>query len=107
MAKQPSAEQTEKPTQKRLKDARREGDIAKSRELTGTVLVLCWLVMAWLALPRESAQVSALMQQCLDAVSRPGTVPSSAILLQAFRTLLGAVLPWMLAAGAIGLLTEF
>jgi type III secretion protein U len=40
MAKEQGAEQTEKPTQKRLRDARRDGDVPKSREVTSTVLVL-------------------------------------------------------------------
>jgi type III secretion protein U len=108
MAKQQQgAEQTEKPTQKRLNDARRDGDIAKSKELTSTVLVLCWLVMAWLAMPLVSAQVSGLMQRCLGAVSRLGGEPLAAILAQALRTLLGVLLPLMLAAVAMGLLSEF
>ena len=32
---QDSADRTEKPTPKRLRDARRDGDVHKSRELTG------------------------------------------------------------------------
>ena len=37
MAKEQSGDQTEKPTPKRLKDARKEGNVAKSRELSGTI----------------------------------------------------------------------
>src|SRR5690349_11423354 len=49
--KNDSGDRTEKPTAKRLKDARKEGDVHKSKELTSTVLVLIWLVMVWLLTP--------------------------------------------------------
>ena len=49
--KNDGGDKTEKPTAKRIKDARKEGDIHKSRELTSTVLVLAWLVMFWLLMP--------------------------------------------------------
>ena len=107
MAKEQGAEQTEKPTQKRLRDARRDGDVPKSREVTSTVLVLCWLVLAWLAFPFVSRQISGLMQLSLQAVSQPAATAPSAFLMEAFRTMLTSLLPLLLAAAAIGLLTEF
>jgi len=107
MAKEQGAEQTEKPTQKRLRDARRDGDVPKSREVTSTVLVLCWLVLAWLAFGFVSRQISGLMQLSLQAVSQPAATAPSAFLMEAFRTMLTSLLPLLLAAAAIGLLTEF
>jgi type III secretion protein U len=107
MAKEQGAEQTEKPTQKRLADARRDGDVSKSREVTSTVLVLCWLVLAWLAFPLVSRQIGALMQHSLQAVSQPGGETAAARLWEASRTLLVVLLPLLLAAAAAGLLTEF
>ena len=41
------ADKTEKPTSKKLKDARKEGNVAKSRELTSTVLIMGWLAGGW------------------------------------------------------------
>ena len=107
MAKEQGAEQTEKPTQKRLNDARRDGDVPKSKEVTSTMLVLCWLVMVWLGLPLVSARVSGLMQRSLEAVSRPGGTPPGALLSEALWSVLGVLVPLLLAAAAIGLLTEF
>jgi len=107
MAKEQGAEQTEKPTQKRLRDARRDGDVPKSKEVTSTMLVLCWLVMVWLGLPLVSARVSGLMQRSLEAVSRPGGTPPGALLSEALWSVLGVLVPLLLAAAAIGLLTEF
>jgi len=107
MAKEQGAEQTEKPTQKRLQDARRDGDVPKSREVTSTLLVLCWLVMAWLVFPLVSRQISTLMQHSLQAVSQPGSDPPSALLMEAVRTMLIVLLPLLLAASSVGLLSEF
>jgi type III secretion protein U len=107
MAKEQGAEQTEKPTRKRLRDARRDGDVPKSREVTGTVLVLCWLLLAWLALPFVSRQISALMLLSLQAVGQPAAMSPSLWLMEALRTMLAALLPLLLAAAAVGLLSEF
>ncbi|MBP6216724.1 MAG: EscU/YscU/HrcU family type III secretion system export apparatus switch protein, partial [Luteimonas sp.] len=38
--KDQGADKTEKPTPKKIRDARKEGNVAKSKELTGTVLLL-------------------------------------------------------------------
>jgi type III secretion protein U len=111
MAKQEQGgDRTEKPTPKRLRDARKDGDVAKSKELTSTVLVLCWLVMAWLAVPMIARQLLQLFQASLEAIG-PGVELSRQQMLplgmQAFKTLLLLTLPLTLGAAAIGALTEF
>jgi type III secretion protein U len=40
-----TGEKTEQPTSKRLRDARREGDVAKSRDLTQTATLLVWVLL--------------------------------------------------------------
>ena len=111
MAKQEQgADKTEKPTPKRLRDARKDGDVAKSKELTSTVLVLCWLVMAWLAVPMVARQLLQLFQGSLDAIGPGMDVSREQMLplgLQAFKTLLLVTLPLTFGAAAIGVLTEF
>jgi type III secretion protein U len=108
MPKEQSAEQTEQPTPKRLRDARREGDVSKSRELSSTAVVLCWLVMAWLVFPIVARQVGGLMERTLDAVVRVGGgVPVAAIMLDAFETLLTVLVPLLAAAALTGVLVEF
>ena len=44
-----SGNRTEKATPKRLKDARRKGDVWKSRDVTSTVVLAAWLwlLTAW------------------------------------------------------------
>ena len=38
-----SGDKTEKPTPKKIRDSRKEGDVAKSKDLTSTVLVMGWV----------------------------------------------------------------
>src|SRR5262245_28641266 len=108
MAKQQKgSDQTEKPTPKRLQDARKDGDVAKSKELTSTVILLAWLVMAWLAVPFAVHKVTELFERTFDAVGRVGSESMTGLWIQAFKTLLVVSIPLLLFAIAIGLLTEF
>lgn len=69
------SEKTEKPTPKKLRDARRKGQIAKSKEATST-LVLCvlllggWALSGWL-----TDQVLTIVQLALDARLAPRGLP--------------------------------
>jgi type III secretion protein U len=107
VAKQKSADQTEKPTPKRLKDARKDGDVSKSKELTSTAGVLCWLILGWLALGSVRRQLGDLFRQVLAAVSQVGHGTSPPLWIPATRTLLLVSLPLLLAAAGTGLLVEF
>ena len=40
-----TGEKTEKPTPKRLRDARKEGNVAKSRDLSQTVTTVAWALI--------------------------------------------------------------
>jgi type III secretion protein U len=57
-----SGDKTEKPTDKRLQDARKKGDIAKGKELTSTVTLLAWLVMGALCLRLGTERAAALCE---------------------------------------------
>jgi type III secretion protein U len=113
MAKEQSGDQTEKPTPKRLKDARKEGNVAKSRELSGTVTLLCWLVAAWLAIPLARGQLQELFQRFIDSIGLAARVGPDglhslyALGWQACKTLLLVCLPLMVAVSLVGLLVEF
>ena len=71
MAKDQGADKTEQPTPKKLRDARKDANVSKSKELTSTVLVLGWLVGGWMrprpamirtpAATREAWKSSALV----------------------------------------------
>ena len=56
-------DKTEKPTEKRLRDARKKGDVPKSREITSTLTLLVWLALGAMALPWVGERVSALTER--------------------------------------------
>ena len=64
-----SGDKTEQPTQKRLQDARKKGDIAKGKELTSTATLLVWLVVGALCLRMACERVAALSESLLARVA--------------------------------------
>lgn len=106
-AKDQGADKTEQPTAKKLKDARKEGNVSKSKELTSTVLVLGWLVGGWLLMGFMYARISALFEQSLAAIQLPFRDAVRELALSAFDTLLWLSLPLLALAVLLGLIVEF
>jgi len=105
--KNDSGDRTEKPTAKRLKDARKEGDVHKSKELTSTVLVMIWLVMVWLLTPAYYRRLEGLFMQSFDLMqdARPGVI--GGFLVTSVETLMILCVPVMMGAALLGLFVEF
>lgn len=106
-SKDQGADKTEKPTSKRIRDARKEGNVSKSRELTGTVLLLGWLVGAWLLLQFMQARISELFTQSLRAIQLPFRQALLETATIAFQTLLWLTLPLLGMALFLGVVIEF
>ncbi len=71
-SKDDSALKTEKPTPKRLRDARiKEGQVWKSKDLTSTVALLAWLVLFWLMMPFIYGQLVAVSDLALGSIGKP------------------------------------
>ncbi|HJT98345.1 MAG TPA: type III secretion system export apparatus subunit SctU [Rhodanobacteraceae bacterium] len=105
--KNDSGDRTEKPTAKRLKDARKEGDVHKSKELTSTVLVLVWLVAVWLLTPAYFRRLEGLFADSFRLMQddRPGVV--GGFLVSSVETLMVLSVPVMMGVALIGLFVEF
>lgn len=77
----PQADRTEQPTPKRLQDARKRGQVARSRELNMMVVMLAGAVALAMLKPYFHDHLSALMNQGLTiprAVTRdPGYLPQA------------------------------
>ena len=71
MAKDQGADKTEQPTAKKLRDARKDANVSKSKELTSTVLVLGWLVGGWMMLGFMWGRLEALFNASFDAIGTP------------------------------------
>ena len=102
-----SGDKTEKPTPKKVRDARKEGDVAKSKDLTSTVLVMGWVAGGWMLMGMMGRRIGDLFDQSMGAVALPffEVLPQLAWL--AVQTLLWMVLPLMLLALMLGVLIEF
>jgi len=105
--KDQGADKTEKPTPKKIRDARKEGNVAKSRELTGTVLLLGWIALGGMLGTFIFGRISALFDQSLQAVGKPFMEVLPQLGHLAFETLLWICLPLMGMALALGVVIEF
>ncbi len=106
-SKDQGADKTEKPTQKRIRDARKEGNVSKSKDLSSTVLTIAWLTGAWLLMGTMHERISQLFEQSLRAIQLPfrqALLETSAI---AFETLLWLTLPLLAMAVLLGVAVEF
>jgi type III secretion YscU/HrpY family protein len=110
--KNDGGDKTEKPTAKKLQDARKKGDVSKSKEVTSTVVLVVWLGMGALALGYAGRRIAELFESLFVTVQRgwlhtgfAGAVRE----LGAQATDAGLMLVAMLVvpAVAVGLLVEF
>ncbi|MGH8031464.1 MAG: type III secretion system export apparatus subunit SctU [Luteimonas sp.] len=106
-AKDQGADKTEPPTPKKIRDARKEGNVAKSRELTSTVLLLGWLVGGWLTVGVMYDKIHGLFEMSLRAVSRPFDEALRELGHVAFDALVWMSLPLLALAVFLGVLVEF
>lgn len=105
--KDQGADKTEQPTSKKLRDARKEGNVAKSKDLTSTVVVLGWLMMGWLMMGFMYGRMKLLFDKCLAAMQQPFETAVAEMGSLAFETLLWLSLPFLAMAFSIALLVEF
>jgi type III secretion protein U len=105
--KNDSGDRTEKPTAKRLKDARKEGDVHKSKELTSTVLVLVWLVAVWLLTPAYYRRLEGLFAESFRLMQDDRAGVIGGFLVMSVETLMILSVPVMLGAALLGMFVEF
>ena len=105
--KDKGADKTEQPTSKKIKDARKEGNVAKSKELTSTVLVLGWLVGGWMMMGFMYGKMQVLFNTSLQVVGLPFNDAARQLGRVAFDTLLWLTLPLLTLALFLGVLVEF
>ena len=68
--KNDSGDKTEAPTQKRIADARKKGDVAKSKDLTSVAGLLVWLMLVSFGAAFAGNRLAALFNTSFDAVAR-------------------------------------
>jgi type III secretion YscU/HrpY family protein len=110
--KNDSGDKTEKPTPKRLEDARKKGDVAKSREVTSTAGLALWLALAALTVGYAAGRIASLCESMFDLIAHGWSVTGFAgavrsIGAQAFELGLMLVAMLLVPAAALGLLVDF
>lgn len=102
-----SAEKTEQPTEKRLRDARKKGQISKSQDLTSALMLITAVCVFWLG---GAAMAAVLMRTMKNGIETAGSFQGALtrdrafeILLQGTFDMLLALAPWfiVLFVGAI------
>ncbi|WP_284619292.1 type III secretion system export apparatus subunit SctU [Aquabacterium humicola] len=66
--KNDGGDKTEQPTAKKLEDARKKGDVAKSKEVTSAVGLVLWLAMAALATGFAAKRLAALFDALFGVI---------------------------------------
>jgi flagellar biosynthetic protein FlhB/type III secretion protein U len=68
--KNDGGDKTEKPTPKRLEDARKKGDVAKSKEVTSTVGLAVWLGLGTLVLGYAASRLAGLYESLFATIGQ-------------------------------------
>ena len=107
MGKPKGGDQTEKPTPKRLKDARKEGEVHRSQELTNTLLLMLWLAMAPLLAGWVYQHLADAFEASFIGVGQHRPADLLNTLQLDLMLLMRAVLPLLIFASVVGIAADF
>lgn len=102
-----SGDKTEQPTPKKLQDARKKGQVAKSKDLTSTVTLAVAAALALVACGYAAQQFSALMEAALAVINQPFANAAPRLAQQALQTVLALSAVVLVPLAAVGVFTEF
>jgi len=110
--KNDGGDKTEKPTQKRLDDARKKGDVAKSKDVTSALGLVIWLALGVMVVGFAGHRLAALTDHLLATIGQGWVTTGFAgaarsLGAQAAELLLTLVALLLVPVAAIGLLTDF
>jgi type III secretion protein U len=105
--KNDGGDKTEKPTPKRLQDARRKGNVAKSRDLTSTVELVVWIALFGLAASHAGHELMRLVDASVQGIGEPFANRAPALAQQAGQVLLSLTALALLPVAAAGVIAEF
>ena len=80
-----SGEKTEKPTAKKRKESRKEGQVARTPDLGGYLTLLVFSMVAGMAVKHEAGQMMQLMQRSMGLVANPDQGQAMALMGDALR----------------------
>ncbi len=100
-------DKTEQPTPKKLQDARKKGQVAKSKDVTSTVELLVWCALALLATGYTATQLGGLIETALKVAHQPFALAAPRLMEQATLALVLVSAVLMLPVIGVGLLAEY
>ena len=107
--KNDGGDKTEKPTPKRLADARKKGDVAKSKDVTATATLFVWLIVLVFGAGFAGTRIVALFDQGFVLISsdQPFTLAAKTLGWSALFALLAISAVAMIPAAITGVHAEF
>ncbi|MCG7899725.1 MAG: type III secretion system export apparatus subunit SctU [Candidatus Thiodiazotropha weberae] len=107
--KNDSGDKTEKPTPKKLKDARKKGDVAKSKDVSSTGVMILWIVLLGLSLYYIIERFAALLSKTLSHAGKNVEFDYllSVIGRESYDTLIELTALLIIPAAILGTLVEF
>ncbi|HUG22594.1 type III secretion system export apparatus subunit SctU [Piscinibacter sp.] len=105
--KNDGGDKTEQPTTKKLRDARKKGQVPKSRDVSSTAALLAWFLIAALATAYAAAQLTGLIEAALLAARQPFALAAPALGAHALHALVALSAAVLLPVAAVGVLAEY
>lgn len=107
--KNDGGDKTEKPTPKRLADARKKGDVAKSKDVTATATLFVWLIVIVFGASFAGTRIAALFDQgfVIIASDQPFTLAAKALGWSSLLVLLTITAVALIPAAVTGVVAEF
>ena len=102
-----AGERTEEPTQKKLDDARRKGQVAQSRDLTQAAALTAALAAFMATASHLAGQLVSLVSRALHRAQTPSDAYAVDMLADGLETALVASLPVLLATLVVAMLVAF
>jgi type III secretion protein U len=112
MSSQDSGDKTEQPTPKKLDDARKKGDVPKSKEVSSTVGLIVWLALGALTLTYATTRIGTLYESLFTVIGQGWATTgfagaARALGAQAAELAVMLVAMLLVPVAAVGLLTDF
>lgn len=101
-----SGEKTEEPTAKKLRDARKKGQVAHSKDFTQTVLVLALFGYLLAMGPSIARECAALLLTPMDFIGQPFGESLAALLPHVLKRAAGILLPFLGLVLIVGIFSE-
>lgn len=107
MSNEKGSDQTEQPTDKKLQDARKEGNVTRSQDLSKTLTLLLWLLLLGMTGNTLTEHMLAMVHDTWLDFNRLNGIHLVELLLSSMRVLLMMILPPVLLVAILAVCIEF